>query len=117
MIKCEKQKSGSYVVSTNGTIRDLISEIAAVISSLVEDTVEETDEDFGKKVYMLLTMQSAGFIKQKTGINVLDISGNDEDELEDDDDGIMNDAISQAILDALRDMDDDDGTKDDLPLF
>lgn len=120
MIKCEKKGNGVRT-QLSGDVIDIIEEISAGIISVVENVNSDFDEECAAEAYWDIITQAA--------VNLL-VRGHDVIENKpadysakfsrDDDDSVVDgDHIAQAILDGLKDieLDDDDSTEDDLPLF
>lgn len=120
MIKCEKKGNGVRT-QLSGDVIDIIEEISAGIITVVKNVENDFGEECAAEAYWDIITQAA--------VNLL-VSGHDVIEnkpadysakfsRDDDDSDIDGDPIVQAILDGLKDieLDEDDSTEDDLPLF
>ena len=107
MVKINREEDGANV-SMCGTAEDIMYELGAGTDTLIMSAYERGGKAAAVELFWDFLQNLALNLLEK-GIDVL----NEDGEVEED-------AVSQKILDALRDMkaaDDDDGTEDDLPLF
>ncbi len=130
MIKVEKNEKGLMVECSKATRHELVLEAASVVASVVETLYAEAQKDgkvdakeIAEITFTDIIGLASNHIKNKAGVDVLDIDGDDDEEESTFVKAVPIDSEEGRKLMELLGINkpeetlDDDETEDDLPKF